>query len=266
MRNAGIRGDIRKTPGDHRASTTATCSSAVNGPDANPSNLPGWRIIRALADSGSRGCPSGLAPRVVPRRPWPSVLSAKGVAPYRAARVSLRRASPQARRRLSSGCPTDVYGGRVDEAPPFVADTFEPPPWHVTASFVLEPLGQTHNDADFAAWSSSIAHIRSTPGFPWEGWPHPMTLAENLRDLTRHAEDFERRSGFTYTVLDPADGDVIGCVYIYPPRGSVDDHDAAARSWVRADRAELDVALWKAVSRWLAKEWPFERVAYAPRT
>ncbi|MEU6461296.1 hypothetical protein [Streptomyces sp. NPDC046976] len=28
-----------------------------------------------------------------------------------------------------------------------------------------------------------------------------MSLAADLEDLRRHAEDFERRSGFTYTVL-----------------------------------------------------------------
>ena len=67
-----------------------------------------------------------------------------------------------------------------------------------------------------------------------------------------HARDFEERSGFTYTVLDPDDGDVIGCVYIYPLRPA-DGDDAAApsagtasvRSWVRADRAELDEPLWQ---------------------
>jgi hypothetical protein len=34
---------------------------------------------------------------------------------------------------------------------------------------------------------------------------------------------------------------------------------------VRASRAELDVQLWRAVSGWLADEWPFERVVYAER-
>jgi dihydrofolate reductase len=30
-------------------------------------------------------------------------------------------------------------------------------------------------------------------------------------DLRRHAEDFTRGAGFTFTVLDPGDHDVIGC-------------------------------------------------------
>ncbi len=40
---------------------------------------------------------------------------------------------------------------------------------------------------------------------------------------------------------------------------------ADVRSWVRADRAELDVPLYAAVSAWLADAWPFTEVRYAPR-
>ena len=69
-------------------------------------------------------------------------------------------------------------------------------------------------------------------------------------DLQRHADDFRNRTGFTYTVLDPANRDVIGCVYIYPLPDS--DDDARALSWVRASHAALDVPLWRAVSDWLA--------------
>jgi hypothetical protein len=47
-----------------------------------------------------------------------------------------------------------------------------------------------------------------------------MSLDDNLRDLQEHARDFAGRHGFTYTVRSAGtgDGDVIGCVYIYPPR------------------------------------------------
>src|SRR5437870_1283628 len=89
-----------------------------------------------------------------------------------------------------------------------------------------------------------------------------MTLQENLRDLERHADEFRRRVGFTYTVFD-RQGDVVGCVYIYPNRDGV--HDAHVTSWVRASRADLDVPLWRAVRGWLTSEWPFERVEYAGR-
>jgi len=90
-----------------------------------------------------------------------------------------------------------------------------------------------------------------------------MTADENRADLERHAEDFRTRQGFTYTVLDPASRDVIGCVYIYPARDA--EHDARALSWVTAGRAHLDAPLWRAVSEWLAADWPFAGVEYAPR-
>jgi hypothetical protein len=127
----------------------------------------------------------------------------------------------------------------------------------------LEPLGPQHNESDHRAWTSSIEHIRSTPGFPDGGWPPDggMSLDENRRDLQRHAEDFERRAGFTYTVLD-AENRVIGCVYIYPVRSDI--RTAKVQSWVSADRAELDQALHDVVANWLATEWPFSNVQYRP--
>jgi hypothetical protein len=146
----------------------------------------------------------------------------------------------------------------------FVRDGFEPPFGLVGDGFVLEPLGPEHNDRDHAAWMSSMQHIHATPGFEDGRWPREMTPAENLADLERHARDFAARDGFTYTVLDAEDRDVVGCVYIYPANDGV--HDARVRSWVRASREELDVPLWRAVSDWLASDaWPFGHVEYAPR-
>ena len=146
---------------------------------------------------------------------------------------------------------------------PFVPDDFQPPLSLPADGFLLEPLGPQHNEDDYDAWSSSIEHIRATPGYADGRWPRPMTLDENRADLERHARDFAARSGFTYTVLDPSDRGVIGCVYIYPDKSG--GHDAKVLSWVRASRAELDAPLWRAVSDWLEDAWPFERVAYAER-
>ena len=146
----------------------------------------------------------------------------------------------------------------------FVPSGFVVPLALATEQFTLEPLGPEHNDSDYEAWSSSVEHIRQTPGWENSSWPDARGLEDNLRDLRAHADDFENRTGFTYTVLDPATDDVVGCVYIYPD--SSGGHDAKVRSWVRASRPELDVQLWRAVTDWLADEWPFERVAYAERS
>jgi len=147
--------------------------------------------------------------------------------------------------------------------PQLVPDDFAVPAGLQTDAFVLEPLSVRHNDQDYAAWTSSIEHIRQTPGFPDGSWPKPMSPEENAADLARHERDFADRAGFTYTVLDPATRDVIGCVYLYPPERS--GYDVDARSWVRADRAGLDKPLYDLVSGWLARDWPFTNPDYAPR-
>jgi hypothetical protein len=126
----------------------------------------------------------------------------------------------------------------------------------------LEPLGPEHNEGDYAAWTSSMDHIRATPGFPWNTWPTTMTPAANLRDLENHAEDFRRRKGFTYTVLDARD-EVIGCVYIYPLKEV--RLGARVRSWVRADRSDLDRPLYHSIRAWLNRDWPFQTIEYAAR-
>lgn len=138
----------------------------------------------------------------------------------------------------------------------FVPESFVPPASLVTDLFVLEPLGPQHNESDHAAWTSSIGHIRATPGYPDGSWPpvEGMSLEANLADLTRHAEDFAARKGFTFTVLEPVGHEVIGCVYLYPPEGR---GDVVVQSWVRADRAELDDPLAEAVRDWLRAEWPW---------
>jgi len=147
--------------------------------------------------------------------------------------------------------------------PEFVPADFVPERELDHPRFRLRPLTPEHNASDYAAWSSSMDHIRRTPGFEHRDWPHPMTLDENRRDLERHATDFARRTGFTYTVLAPDDDTVIGCVYIYPADDG--DHDAKVRSWVRASDAGLDVVLHDFVARWLEASWPFRRVASATR-
>ncbi len=144
----------------------------------------------------------------------------------------------------------------------FVPEGFVVPRELTGPGFRLEPLGPRHNESDHAAWMSSVAHIRTTPGFPWGSWPPEagLTLAENLRDLEEHAADFDQRKGFTYTVLDGER--VVGCVYIYPSKA--EPGIVMVRSWVTADRAELDLPLHDAVAEWLASDWPFAEVRYRP--
>ena len=145
-----------------------------------------------------------------------------------------------------------------------VPDDFVVPPPLTTEHFRLEPLGPRHNDVDHAAWTTSIEHIRATPGFAGRQWPgEAMTPAENEADLRRHEVDYEERRGFAYAVLAAPSGDYVGCVYFYPPRSP--EFDVDVRSWVRHDPARRDQPLHDAVRRWLADRWPWHAPDYAER-
>ncbi len=142
-----------------------------------------------------------------------------------------------------------------------VPDDFDVPLRLETPLFVLEPLGPEHNEPDHEAWTSSIDHIRATPGFAGRRWPHAMPLEENLADLDAHRAEFEARTAFAYTVLDPRAGDVIGCVYV--DRDESRAGGVTVRSWVRATRADLDEPLRATVTAWLERDWPFASVSRA---
>jgi hypothetical protein len=146
----------------------------------------------------------------------------------------------------------------------FVPEDFAVPTSLVGDGFRLTPLTAAHNEQDFAAWHASVEHIRATPGFAGRDWPvHDFTLERNLDDLVGHENDFAARTGFTYTVLSSTTGEVIGCLYLYPPQR--EGFDVDVRSWVRADHAELDKPLHDAVLAWIEADWPFQSVDYAPR-
>ena len=88
---------------------------------------------------------------------------------------------------------------------------------------------------------------------PSDAWLSESVLATAGRDVSRGQSRrsaqprrrLHRRQGFTFTVLDPADGNVIGCVYLYPPES---EGDVSVRSWVRADRSHLDQTLADAIA------------------
>jgi hypothetical protein len=150
----------------------------------------------------------------------------------------------------------------VPATEPLLPAGFDPPTEFTAGDFRLEPLGPQHNERDYQAWTSSMDHIRRSPGFPDGSWPREMSLDENRGDLERHARDFAERRGFTYTVLDATD-DVVGCVYIYPAKDGV--HDVSVQSWVRESEAAHDDAFRRAIADWLTSDaWPFERPLYAP--
>ena len=87
----------------------------------------------------------------------------------------------------------------------FVPRDFAVPARLETELFTLEPLGPEHNELDYDAWTSSKEHIHATTVWLDCSWPKEMTLVENRGDLERHDDDFRKRTGFTFTVLESAE-------------------------------------------------------------
>jgi len=78
------------------------------------------------------------------------------------------------------------------DAASFVPPTFDVPTTLADPRFLMEPLGPQHNERDYAAWTSSIEHVRSTPGFPWG-------------DLARTYDAVLPMTYFTFRVGGPAE-------------------------------------------------------------
>jgi hypothetical protein len=146
----------------------------------------------------------------------------------------------------------------------FVPSDFVVPLRLEHANFVLRPLLITDVVKDYDAVMTSVAELRGLFG-PASDWPAPdLSFEQDLIDLGWHHKEFQRRSSFTYTVLDPRETLCLGCTYVYP---SVHEgFDADAYCWIRSSHAAaLDRVLYEAFKTWLKSAWPFERVAFPGR-
>ena len=100
--------------------------------------------------------------------------------------------------------------------------------------FVLKPLGPELVEIDYAAYMSSIEHIRTT--FSTSGsWPHEdISMADAMVDMQNEQRRFEARESFAYAVLTSDEQVELGCVYVYP--SSKKGFDAVIRLWVTKDQ------------------------------
>jgi hypothetical protein len=148
--------------------------------------------------------------------------------------------------------------------PPFVPADFIVPTRLAHPQFILRPLLITDVVRDYEAVMTSLAHLQGVFG-PRSNWPAPdLSFEQDLIDLGWHHKEFQRRSSFAHTMLSPDEERCLGCTYVYPT--ALAGYQAEAYCWVRAsDAAALDAALFRAFKDWLARDWPFQRVAFPGR-
>jgi hypothetical protein len=148
---------------------------------------------------------------------------------------------------------------------PFVSHDFEVPEKLETEKVLLRML--TVNDVvkDYDAVMTSVEHLQGVFG-PGSTWPSPdLTFEQDLIDLGWHQKEFQRRTSFAYTVMDPTESQCLGCVYIDPSRKK--GYDAEVNLWVRKSEFDkgLDPILFDAVKQWMKDKWPFSNVAFPGR-
>ena len=141
-----------------------------------------------------------------------------------------------------------------------------------TDEFLLRPLRATDVQLDYDAVISIRDELLRSSGGTWprEGF----TLEEDLADLERHEREHRERFAFTYTVMNPAETECLGCLYMNPlerllgnDAGSsafFSDRTAYVSYWVRSTRLadHLDKRLLTTLIPWFLNEWAFSHVLF----
>jgi hypothetical protein len=146
---------------------------------------------------------------------------------------------------------------------PFVPADFAIPEKLETREFRLRMLTVHDVVKDYDAVMSSVEHCKTI--WPSGEWPEGLTLEQNLIDLGWHQKEFQMRQTFAYTVVNPSESRVLGCVYIEPTRRR--GHDAVVYLWARQSELAggLEDRLYATVKNWIVMEWPFQTVAFPGR-
>jgi hypothetical protein len=148
----------------------------------------------------------------------------------------------------------------------FVPADFNVPTRVEAPDFKLVPLGPEVVQLDFDAYMSSIEYLQTSFSRSTR-WPRSdINAADAMKDMEGEQARFKSRKSFAFAVLTPDGSRERGSVYVSP--SPVGGYDAVVRMWVtKADHdAGFDATLYKWVTSWIQKDWPFQKVAYPGRS
>ena len=146
-----------------------------------------------------------------------------------------------------------------------------PPEWEhptlvrLSTGHHLRPIRASDVELDMVAVMGSRERLWSIYGAAW-GWPPAtMTFEQDEEDLAHHEAEIASHESFNYALFDPAETELLGCVYIDPPAKPGADADI---SWWVVDwlvGSPVEAALDELVPRWVAEEWPLTAPRYVGR-
>jgi hypothetical protein len=142
------------------------------------------------------------------------------------------------------------------------ADFAHPTTVPVMDGYHLRPIRESDTEIDYPAVMGSRERLWQLYGEAW-GWPpETMTIEADRADLARHEREIAAHESFNYALLNLAETELLGCVYIDPPERAGAD---AEISWWVVDAqvgTSLEAAMDIVVPRWIAGVWPFEKPRY----
>ena len=131
----------------------------------------------------------------------------------------------------------------------------------------LRPIRADDVDIDYPAVMGSRERLWAKYGEAW-GWPPAtMTRAADREDLAHHEAEIAANETFNYAILDAAESELLGCIYIDPPDCTSPGGSDAVVSWWVVDRmsgSALEQLLGEFVPGWLSEAWSFRSVHYFP--
>ncbi len=147
-----------------------------------------------------------------------------------------------------------------------VPDAFEVPQTLEHPKFIARKLCARDAYLDYIAVMSSIDIIRKTRGGRWP--TAALTFEDDWIDLAWHQREFENRTSFAYTVMNPAETECLGCFYLYSAgmRGQPpEDAEVDVSFWVTQSAYDqgLYPELYRTLKRWLEEKWPFKHVFWS---
>jgi rhodanese-related sulfurtransferase len=121
---------------------------------------------------------------------------------------------------------------------------------------------------DVRGINASLDLIRKTRGGKWP--TEPVTEDGNFADLVWHEVEFRDGDSLTYAVYD-ADGQYLGCCYLYPMgkrtklSADVLDYDVDVSWWVTPDAYGRGYyqKLYDGLRQWVSEDFPFRKPYYS---
>ena len=131
----------------------------------------------------------------------------------------------------------------------------------------LRPIRESDVAIDYPAVMGSRERLWDKYGEAW-GWPPAdMSFEADRKDLARHEAEIAAHESFNYAIFDPAETELLGCVYVDPPDDGSPAGTEAVVSWWVVDQevgGELEKALEAFVPGWLNDIWGFRSVHFWP--